>query len=187
MLIGNIAFLFSGIYANTSSSQGDAIYYLQLRHWDQERNWVTNVKPDLREEDRFRKSYLKPGDLLLATKGADFFAVLYDASYGPAIASSVFTILRIKDPNIILPAYLRWYLNHPTTSKKLSAESKGTSTPLITMDVIEKLEVPVPSVEKQAAILEVEQLHRRATSLRSKIDHLNKTIFHNNLLQTANR
>src|SRR6185437_5715819 len=186
MLIGNIAFLFSGIYANTSSSRGKAIYYLQVRHWDKGKKWVRNVEPELRLEDRFAKSYLKAGDLLIVTKGTDFFGVLYDGRYAPAIASSVFTVLRIKDTNNILPEYLQWFLNHHNTSNTLVAESKGTSTQLITKDVIEKLELPVPSLEKQTTILRLEQLHRSATSLRSRINQLNETIFYSNLLQTAN-
>jgi len=187
MLTSNIAFLFSGIYANTSSSRGEAVYYLQGRHWDKNKNWLRNVEPELRLEDRFSRSYLKPGDLLIVSKGVDFFAVLYDGKYGPAIASSVFTVLRIKDTGTVLPAYLQWWLNHPNTAKKLTAASKGTSTPLITRDIIEKLEVQVPTMEKQTAILRLEQLHRSAASIRSRINQLNETIFYSNLLQIANQ
>jgi restriction endonuclease S subunit len=186
MLIGNIAFLFSGIYANTSSSRGEEVYYIQIRHWDKQKNWQQHVEPELRLEDRFAKSYLKPGDLLIVTKGTDFFAVLYDGRYAPAIASSVFTVLRIKDTNNILPAYLQWFLNHPNTSKTFVGASKGTSTPLITKDVIENLEMPVPSLERQKNILRLEQLHRSAASIRSRINQLNETVFYSHLLQKAN-
>ncbi|SFN34515.1 Type I restriction modification DNA specificity domain-containing protein [Chitinophaga sp. YR627] len=185
--IGHIADLFGGIYVNTSISQGGAVYYLQLRHWNKERKWASHVEPELREETRLNKNYLEIGDLLLATKGTDHFAALYDGQYTPAIASSVFTILRIKDTNIISPFYLQWYLNHPATTKILIAASKGTSMPLITRDVIERLELPVPSLQKQESIVQVNLLQQQAMQLRLQINNLNETIFHQQLLQTANR
>jgi restriction endonuclease S subunit len=185
--VKNIASLQSGIYVNVSTARGDTIYYLQVRHWNKQRNWSHLVRPELRKENKFNKNYLKPGDILLATKGTDLFAAVYDGYYSPAIASSVFTVLRIKDTNTVLPAYLQWYLNHPSTTKKLTAASKGTSMPMITRDIIEQLELPIPSLEKQRMILLAQDMQRRAMQLRSRIDQLNKTIFHFNLLQTANQ
>jgi hypothetical protein len=183
--IRHIADLFGGIYVNTSISKGEAVYYLQLRHWDKERRWTSHIEPELSEGNRLNKNYLETGDILLATKGVDHFAALYDGKYSPAIASSVFTILRVKDTNIISPVYLQWYLNHPATTKKLVAASKGTSMPLITRDVIEQLELPVPSLVKQESIVQVHLLQQQAMKLRLQINKLNETIIHQKLLQTA--
>ncbi|WP_217604697.1 restriction endonuclease subunit S [Chitinophaga sp. GbtcB8] len=183
--IKHIADLFSGIYVNSSTSRGQTVYYLQVRHWDKKRNWASNIEPELWEENRLFKNYLQYGDILLATKGVDHFAALYDGRYTPAVASSVFTILRIKDPKTVLPAYLQWYLNHPATTKILAAASKGTSMPLITRDVIEQLEIPVPSLEKQQIILQVQGLEQQAMQLRLRINQLTETIFRHNLLKTA--
>ncbi|MDO6435642.1 restriction endonuclease subunit S [Flavitalea sp. BT771] len=182
-----IADLISGIYVNTSASKGKLVYYLQLGHWNKERKWAEFVKPELCEENRLYKNYLQVGDILLATKGMDRFAVLYDGRYAPAVASSVFTVLRVKDVKTILPAYLQWYLNHPDTAKKLSAASRGTSTPLITHEVIEQLELPVPSLDKQGIIIRAQNLQKRATQLRTQINKLNEIIFQHNLLQIADR
>ncbi len=185
--IKNLAELFSGVYVNAASFKGKVVYYLQMRDWDKERNWADWVEPELREEERFYKNYLKDGDLLLATKGGNHFAVLYDGRYSPAVASSVFTVLRIRDAKIVLPAYLQWYLNHPATSKRLAGASKGTSMPLITMDVIEQLEVPLPSLEKQWNILHIQHLQRQSTLLRRSIHEMEEAIFYHNLLQIANK
>jgi len=187
IVIKHIADLYSGIYVNTSSSRGSAVHYLQVRHWDKEKRWANDIKPELREENRLHKNYLQLGDILLATKGFDPFAVLYDGRYAPAIASSVFTVLHIKDKNKVLPAYLHWYLNHPATTRKLTTASKGTSIPLITRDVIEQLEVPVPSLEKQRIITQVQHMQQQAIKLRTRINQLNEAILNFNLLQTANR
>jgi len=185
--VQQIAELFSGIYVNTSAARGHAVYYLQMRHWNGERNWARNIEPDLREEKKFDKNYLESGDLLLATKGTHPFAALYDGRYQPAIASSVFTVLRIADPTKILPAYLQWYLNHPATTSVLVAASRGTSIPLITRDVIEKLPVTLPPIRKQELIVGVHRLQEQANRLRSRMNQLNEKLFQHRLLQIANR
>ena len=185
--VQHIANLQSGIYVNTSSSRGKTVYYLQVRHWNKQRNWAHLVEPELCEEHRFNRNYLRTGDVLLATKGTDLFAALYDGYYSPAIASSVFTVLRIKDTDIVLPAYLQWYLNHPATTTQLTAASKGTSMPMITRDVIEQLKLPIPSLEKQQMILLAQGLQQKAVQLRSRINQLEETLFHYHILQSANR
>ena len=183
----HFADLFSGIYVNTSTSKGGSVYYLQVGHWDKERNWARYIEPMLCEENRLYKNYLEIGDLLLATKGIDRSAMLYDGRYTPAIASSVFTVLRIRDTNTVLPEYLQWYLNHPATTRKLAAAAIGTSIPLITRDVIEQLEVAIPSLERQRMILMAQSLQQQAMQLRSRINQLDETIFHYNMLKTAHR
>lgn len=184
-LINHIADLHSGIYVNTSSFRGGSVYYLQVRHWNKERNWQAYVAPELHNEKRLHKSFLVPGDVLLATKGVDHFAATYDGLYTPAVASSVFTVLRIKDPQLILSEYLQWFLNHPSTTQKLVSESKGTSTPHISRDVIGQLTLPVPTIENQEKILEAHKLQLRAIRLRTRINHLSEVIYNTNLLKIA--
>lgn len=186
--IKRIAEVFSGIYVNSGLRGDDAcydVYYLQLRHWNDDRRWANAVEPELFVEDRLHKNYLLRGDVLLATKGSDNFAVLYDGLYQPAVASSVFTVLRITDENTIAPAYLQWFLNHPDTVKRLASASRGTSISLITKDVVENLVVPVPTLEKQDMIVHTNELHQRAVQLRNRINELTDTLFYHNLLKIA--
>jgi restriction endonuclease S subunit len=185
--ISYIADMFSGIYVNTAISRGKTVYYLQARHFDKQRKWTLHLEPELEQEKRFDRNYLETGDILLVTKGTEYFAALYDGRYAPAIASSVFTVLRIKDKTTILPAYLQWYLNHPVTGRKLAAASKGSSMQLITRDEIEGIEVPIPEIKKQEIILKAEGLQQQAMQIHSRINRLKETIFHYSLLQTANQ
>jgi len=157
-----------------------------MRHWDKDRKLVKQIEPELCKESRLRKNYLKSGDILLATKGVDPFAALYDGQYEPAVASSVFTVVRINDPSTTLSEYLQWYLNHSTTASTLVAASRGTSIPLITRDVVEELEIPLPSVDRQAQIVRLHELQQQAIRLRARIRKLNENLFQYHLLQTAN-
>jgi len=157
-----------------------------MRHWDKDRKLAKQIEPELCKEYRLQKNYLESGDILLATKGVDPFAAIYDGRYEPAVASSVFTVIRIKDPSTTLPEYLQWYLNHPTTTNTLVAASRGTSIPLITRDVVEELEIPLPSVNKQKQIVRLHELQQQAGRLRRYISKLEENLFQYHLLQTAN-
>jgi restriction endonuclease S subunit len=183
--IKHITDLQGGIYINTKAVKGDVVYYLQVNDWNKEKNWSEHTKPQLPDEEKLRRHYLVAGDILLATKGTDHTAVLYDSRYAPAIASSVFTVLRIKDQNQVLPAYLQWYLNHPHVQKQLSSAAKGTSMPLITRDIIEELLLPMLPLEKQAIILQAFRLHVKAKHIRQRIDNLEESLFHHQLFQKA--
>lgn len=183
--IKHITDLQGGIYINTKAVKGDSVHYLQVNDWDKERNWSGHTKPQLPDEEKLRRHYLQAGDILLATKGTDHAAVLYDCKYAPAIASSVFTVLRIKDQNLVLPAYLQWYLNHPHTQKQLSSAAKGTSMPLITRDIIEELHLPMLPLEKQRLIVQTFRLHVDAKHIRQRITMLEETLFQHQIFQKA--
>lgn len=164
---------------------GNSVYYLQVRHWNKHRQWMEHVQPELHEEERLQKNFLEIGDVLLATKGVDHFAVIYDGLYSPAIASSVFTVIRVKRIMQILPVYLQWFLNHPSTKEKLVNAAKGTSTPHISRDVIEQLTLPVPAIEKQQLILRASELQQQALRIHTQINHLTESIYNSNLLKIA--
>lgn len=185
--IKHIIDLQGGIYINTKAVKGDSVYYLQVNDWDKEKNWSEYTKPQLPDQEKLRRHYLLTGDILLATKGTDHTAILYDGRYVPAIASSVFTILRIKDQNLVLPAYLQWYLNHPYTQAQLSSAAKGTSMPLITRDIIEELRLPMLPLEKQKLILQTFRLHSKAKQIRQRINMLEEALFQHQLFQKSNQ
>lgn len=185
--IKHITDLQGGIYINTKAVKGDRVYYLQVNDWDKEKNWSGYTKPQLPDEEKLRRHYLVAGDILLATKGTNHSAVLYDGRYAPAIASSVFTVLRTKDQTQVLPAYLQWFLNHPHIQKQLSSAAKGTSMPLITRDIIEELFLPMLSLEKQRLILQTFRLHAKVKHIRQRINTLEEILFQHQLFQKANQ
>jgi restriction endonuclease S subunit len=71
-----------------------------------------------------------------------------------------------------LPEYLAWFLNNPTTQKLLKEQAIGTSIPSISKTVLEELDIPIPSVEKQKAILTIAHLRSTEKNLKHQIEVL---------------
>jgi restriction endonuclease S subunit len=173
-LLTELATVQSGIYAKPEPSA--EVYYLQARHIDNKHQFNSNIAPELNLDGRINKHFLQRGDLLVAAKGKDNYAVEYNEAISPAVASSIFIVIRVKEEQI-LSSFLAWYINLPHVQKILADCAKGTALPVITKSDLEKLEIPVPSIEKQQLILRIHQLHQQEISLKAQIDSLkNKQI-----------
>jgi restriction endonuclease S subunit len=72
----------------------------------------------------------------------------------------------------LLPQYLSWVLNSPTTQILLKGQAIGTSIPSISKQVLENLEIAIPSIDKQKAILQITKLRNKEKILKQKIETL---------------
>ncbi len=185
-LLRDVVTLSSGVFAGTSTVHGE-IYYLQGRHYDADGNLLPNLRPDLPANDRLKKNFLKAGDVLIVAKGQEHYAVCYDERIAPAVASSIFIVLRISDLQQVLPAYLRWYLNHPETQKSLSAHSKGTSLPSISKADLSTLQIPIPPMEMQLSIVQLHVLWKKEKRLSRQLQLLKEQNLQKQLLQTVQK
>lgn len=165
-----IASIQTGIY-ETPNITGN-VYYIQARHFNKEGVFDPTVKPNLKLDDKLKNHLLQSGDILLAAKGLNNFSVVYNNGIGSAVASSMFLVIRVKSPKIISPDYLSWFFNHPQSQKYFQACSKGSAITSITKSVVEDLEIAIPSIEKQKAILKIHNLHLKEIKIKSEIESL---------------
>jgi hypothetical protein len=108
------------------------------------------------------------GDLLFVSRGTINVAVpLVEPFIKPMpsewetlIPAYVFYILR-PDRQRVLPEYLAWYINQRPAQAFLARQSRGTLVKLLPKRTFAELEVPVPPLEKQRLIVELEQLRAR--------------------------
>lgn len=95
---------------------------------------------------------LNKDDILLLSKGTKNRAILYSGSHQYAVATSAFTIIRLKSTHL-LPGYLAWYLNSKPAQDYFNANRAGTTTLNLLKQAIDQLEVPVPPVQLQEKML----------------------------------
>ncbi len=145
--------------------------YLQSRHFDEYGQLHTVLHPDLPAKDVPEKHLLKDGDVLFAAKGTKNFAAVFEHHNEPAVASTSFFVIRMNDSKV-LPAYLAWFLNNPGTQQLLKGQAIGTSIPSISKQVLEDLEIPVPAIETQNAILQITKLRNKEKALKQQIETL---------------
>jgi restriction endonuclease S subunit len=170
MKLSKIATINSGVYSNTI--QDGEVYYLQARDFDVDRNVVANLQPTLSYSKNLEKHFLNTGDILIVSKGLTFLSAVYDGGYSPAVASTVFLVIRIEYKQKIIPEYVSWYLNLASTQYELNSFAKGSAIPSINKTVLTEIEIPLPSIEKQHLVLKIAQLKNKEKSLQERINDL---------------
>lgn len=149
---------------------------VQLRDFDEHRTLL-----DVRDLVRIEPGAINPvqvlqdGDVLFLAKGAKNFAFVPSDLPRPALAASYFFILR-PDARI-LPSYLAWFLNLDST-KRLFSQFSGYSAhmPVVRRDVLEDVLVPLPSLNVQTRIIDLDGLMRQQQDLLGELARLQKTL-----------
>ncbi len=111
---------------------------------------------------------VRSGDIVFRSRGQVTTAAILIEDPGPAVVAA--PLLRIRvDQNVVLPDYLVWYINQPSSQALLTSRAKGTSLKMISKQALESLEVTVPPIEKQRAIAELAALANEEKRLLKKI------------------
>jgi restriction endonuclease S subunit len=98
---------------------------------------------------------LQKNDIVLVARGMKsgaFRSTVFIAEAPNVIASSSVLIIRVVDPNIS-PEYLSLYLNSGGGQDALSQIVSGSYIGAVPRRELEKLEIPIPSLQKQAIAL----------------------------------
>lgn len=180
--LNDIASIQTGVFAKTTST-GDVVY-LKARHFDENGRLSKALHPDLKLNYKTQKHLLKPDDIIFAAKGTKNFAAWYEGKHPLVVASTSFFIIRLDNSgrNKVLPPYLVWYLNHPSTQKYLKGYARGTNIVSIAKDVLEDLEVPVPEFHIQEAVIKINDLRNREKKLKENIEELREKLIQQQIL-----
>lgn len=167
--LGSIATIQTGLFAN-NFIDGDIIY-LQSKHFNDDGTLRYSLNPYLDSSEIDERHLLKQGDVLFAAKGPRNFATAYVNFDRKCVASTSFFVIRLSDKTV-LPEYLAWYLNHPTTMTIIKAQAIGTSMVSISKPVLQEVEISIPDVKTQKAILHITYLRIKEKQLKQKIESL---------------
>ena len=184
--LNQIAQIQTGVYAKTNLP-GKA-HYLQVSDLGESGEVIHLTQLDLLVDERIERHLLKDSDVLFVAKGSRNFAALYRASAGPAIASTSFLILRIRDQHKsrVLPEYLVWFINHRRTQERLKALAKGSGIPSVAISDLADIEIPIPPVQAQRKILTIQQLRDKEGKLVAEIEALKELYIQRTLFSHAN-
>lgn len=178
--IANIQF---GLYGKPAP-QGDVIYLQGTNFLAYSRHSAFNTF--LSQADVSPNHILQKDDILIAAKGSRNTAIKYDGSFGPAVASSLFFIIK-PDVSKILPDYLTTFLNDMRTQNLLRTLSGTTTVPHISKKDLAEIIIPIPSMEQQkkiVSIMEQWQQEKKITrQLLRKKELLYSTLFNQIILK----
>ena len=108
------------------------------------------------------------GDILFRSRGQRTTAALLDRDSERTVVAA--PLLRVRpDISRVIPEYLLWYINQPVSQTYLASRSEGTVVSMISKKELEKLEVRLPSIERQRAIIRFFKLAEREQLLLNEI------------------
>jgi hypothetical protein len=105
--------------------------------------------------------WLRPGDILFPFRGTRFVAVALEAVPERAVASTQFMLVRVRDRLAVLPEFLAWQLNQPTTQDYFEQAAQGTAQRSLRRGLIEAVRLTVPTVEAQRTLMQLVNLVRQ--------------------------
>ena len=124
------------------------------------------------------------GDIIFRSRGQTNTAALLQEEVGDAIVAA--PLFRVH-PNTkkVVPEFLLWWINQPSSQAYLSSRSKGTMVKMVSKQGIEDLEVSLPPLEQQYKIVEFFSLSMKEQRLLEKIKNCKALYAQGILMQMA--
>lgn len=143
---------------------------VQLRDFRQGQgpNWKTIIETKLPRE-LSEQEWLESGDILIASRGARFFAALMEDVPPRTVASGQFMIIKVKDADVLDPAFLAWQLNQAPAQAWFDGNARGAVLRSLTRDVIERVTIAIPPLAFQKSVANLAQLAKRERAVMEEI------------------
>jgi hypothetical protein len=134
---------------------------------------IKNESDLLRTELAGRKApdWLAEGDILLAARGTNPSATYLVNPPPRTVCSPHFYVIRVKQPNRLLPAFLAWQLNQSPAQRYLRQSAEGSLQLSIRRGVLEQVPIQIPPLDRQHAVI---ALARSAEAERTALEALIK-------------
>lgn len=130
-------------------------------------------------DSAIRVDFIKPrgnhlaqvNDIIFRSRGQVHTAALIAENVKDAIVAAPLFRIRV-DSKVILPEYLLWWINQPSTQRALGRNLQGSAVMMIDKKALEYLEVIVPPLEQQRKIATLFSLSNREQRLLENIKEL---------------
>ena len=163
---------------------GGGLLVLQMR------DLVSEVAtPDLKQRydlGGVSERYLvSAGDVVFRSRGEPSTATAIDDTLPePLVVIGPLVIIRPNKAKL-LPDYLAWAINHPNAQRQLRMDAQGTSIRMVPMSALEKLDIPVPTLQSQQRIVELATLARREGALLRQLAERREALANTLLIEAA--
>ena len=155
-----------GLYIQPENS--GEVAYLQVRQFNDEGRLLSKANEFINITNKTETHLLKDGDVLFVGKGNRLFSWCYRDIEGPAIASSIFFVLR---PNlkVVYPEYLAAFLNAPQAKAAFQQLGSGTNIFSIRKSELGAFQIPILPMQQQKKIAALAELHQQEIALAQQL------------------
>lgn len=128
---------------------------IQMRNVDPEVgvNWGDLSRIELPRTSA--KAMLRPGDIILSTRGGRFFPYLIKDFEGEVVCSPHFFVVRVKT-EAILPQFLAWQMMQKPAQDYFAAGATGSYILNLKREVVENLPITIPPLSQQQHIADLD-------------------------------
>ena len=111
------------------------------------------------------------------SRRGDKIGIALLTDYDEGLVSNIYTVFEVKDENELLPEYLMLWFSRPEFDRYARFKSHGSVREIMDWDEMCKVELPVPSIDKQRSIVKAYQTITERIELKRRInDNLEATI-----------
>lgn len=110
------------------------------------------------------------------SRRGDKIGIALLTDYDEGLVSNIYTVFEVKDENELLPEYLMLWFSRPEFDRYARFKSHGSVREIMDWDEMCKVELPVPSIDKQRSIVKAYQTITERIELKQRInDNLEAT------------
>ena len=111
------------------------------------------------------------------SRRGDKIGIALLTDYDEGLVSNIYTVFEVKDENELLPEYLMLWFSRPEFDRYARFKSHGSVREIMDWDEMCKVELPVPSIDKQRSIVKAYQTITERIDLKRRInDNLVATV-----------
>lgn len=111
------------------------------------------------------------------SRRGDKIGIALLTDYDEGLVSNIYTVFEVKDENELLPEYLMLWFSRPEFDRYARFKSHGSVREIMDWDEMCKVELPVPSIDKQRSIVKAYQTITERIELKRRInDNLVATV-----------
>lgn len=171
MKLGDIADIRSGYTLREAITPvlGGDVRILQIKDIELDWQWDPDVLPAISWEQNALPPLLEHGQIVVAARGNRNTAAVYRGDI-PVVATNQFLVVTLKKKESdFVPEYLGWVLNQPMI--QLQFQRSGSNIQLITKAALTQVSVPVPAIETQHQIGQLQRIWHHEDDLIKKLQN----------------
>lgn len=104
------------------------------------------------------------------SRRGDKIGIALLTDYDEGLVSNIYTVFEVKDENELLPEYLMLWFSRPEFDRYARYMSHGSVREIFDWDELCKVELPVPSIDKQRSIVKAYQTITERIELKRRIN-----------------
>jgi restriction endonuclease S subunit len=147
-----------------------------VRHFTEDGRQIVPADEFIDVNKKTEGHLLKEGDVLFVGKGNRLFSWCYHQTDQPAVASSIFFVLR-PDTRAVYPEYLSAILNAPQSKATFQQLGGGTNIFSIRKSELGAFQIPLPPMQQQKRIAALALLHQQEIALAQKLIAQKQTLY----------